>query len=170
MLNLGALVRQPLRSQVIISRGRKKWPLPAIPEKLPRGSLTGIVKSDKMDKSIVVRVRRSKIIPKYGWKVNYDRSFKAHDEHEECKIGDRVIIFPCRKLSKHKHFMLHSIVRRAPDMKALMAKLEKEAQANQLSQGEINDNNLSSEDDKNGLVFADDSSKVESSTPPPSSS
>jgi len=81
------------------------------PRKFPRGSLVGVVVSDKMQKTVNVAVNRYRIVPKYLKRVKYTRKFMAHDEHEVANMGDTVLIVPCQKISRHKHFMLREILR-----------------------------------------------------------
>jgi small subunit ribosomal protein S17 len=66
--------------------------------------LTGIVVSDKMQKTIVVKVERIKKHPLYQRRFKVHKKYKAHDEKEECKIGDKVIIEECRPISKEKRW------------------------------------------------------------------
>jgi len=66
--------------------------------------LTGKVVSDKMDKTVVVNVNRYVEHKKYGKFYKIDKHYKAHDENNEYKIGDEVIIEECRPLSKDKTF------------------------------------------------------------------
>ena len=75
--------------------------------------LTGQVVSDKMDKTIVVAVRRRKLHRLYKKFVNMTKTVKAHDEGNECKIGDTVRVIECRPLSKDKRWRLLEIVARA---------------------------------------------------------
>mmetsp|Transcript_17558 Transcript_17558/g.25129 ORF Transcript_17558/g.25129 Transcript_17558/m.25129 type:complete len:220 (+) Transcript_17558:1641-2300(+) len=77
----------------------------------PRGSMVGTVVSDKMQKTVNVAVDRYRIVPKYGKRKKYTRKFMAHDEKEVCSVGDLVMIVPCQKLSRHKHFMVKEIIR-----------------------------------------------------------
>jgi len=81
------------------------------PRKFPRGSLVGVVVSDKMQKTVNVAVNRYRIVPKYLKRVKYTRKFMAHDENEVANMGDTVLIVPCQKISKRKHFMLREILR-----------------------------------------------------------
>lgn len=74
---------------------------------------TGVVVSDKMDKTIVVMVEVSKMHPLYGKVMRRSRRIKAHDERNECHVGDTVRIVECRPLSRHKCWRLDSIVERA---------------------------------------------------------
>ena len=65
-------------------------------------SLKGVVVSDKMDKTIVVSVDRYKEHPKYKKRYKISKKYKAHDEKNEYKIGDKVVIHESRPLSKDK--------------------------------------------------------------------
>jgi len=73
----------------------------------------GVVTSDKMDKSIVVAVERKVKHPKYGKFVKKTSKFFAHDEKNECNIGDTVRIMETRPLSKLKNWRLVEIVEKA---------------------------------------------------------
>lgn len=73
----------------------------------------GLVTSDKMEKSIVVSVERKVKHPKYGKFVKKTTKFVAHDENNDCNIGDTVKIMETRKLSKNKNWRLVEIVERA---------------------------------------------------------
>lgn len=66
--------------------------------------LTGVVVSNKMDKTVVVSVSRYVKIPKYNKYVSRDKRFKAHDPENKCQVGDRVKIRETRPISKDKHF------------------------------------------------------------------
>lgn len=76
-------------------------------------TLKGQVVSDKMDKSIVVKVERKEKHPVYGKYVLKSSKYKAHDEKNECNIGDTVTISETRPLSKSKSWALKSIDERA---------------------------------------------------------
>ena len=76
-------------------------------------TLNGKVVSDKMDKTIVVLVERREKHPLYGKYVKRSTKIKAHDEGNECTIGDFVAISECRPLSKDKAWKLSEIVERA---------------------------------------------------------
>jgi len=65
-------------------------------------SLKGVVVSDKMDKTIVISVNRYKEHPKYKKRYKISKKYKAHDEKNEYKTGDKVIIHESRPLSKDK--------------------------------------------------------------------
>jgi small subunit ribosomal protein S17 len=67
---------------------------------------TGEVVSDKMDKTVVVKVTRLLKHPLYGKVIKRHKKFKAHDEENKAKIGDVVEIKECRPLSKTKHATL----------------------------------------------------------------
>ncbi|MGC8866492.1 MAG: 30S ribosomal protein S17 [Bacteroidales bacterium] len=73
----------------------------------------GVVVSNKMDKSIVVRVERRLKHPKYGKFVKRSTKFMAHDEKNECQIGDVVRIMETRPLSRTKRWRLVEIIERA---------------------------------------------------------
>jgi len=73
----------------------------------------GIVKSDKMDKTIVVSVETTTLHPLYKKYVVRSKKLKAHDEKNEAKVGDRVRVVECRPISKEKCWMLESILERA---------------------------------------------------------
>lgn len=73
----------------------------------------GKVVSDKMDKTIVVAVVDNVKHPLYGKIVKRTYKLKAHDENNECKIGDRVKVMETRPLSKDKRWRLVEIIERA---------------------------------------------------------
>ncbi len=66
--------------------------------------LTGIIVSDKMDKTVVVKVDIRKRHPKYKKAYTISKKFKAHDENNEYKTGERVVIESIRPMSKEKKF------------------------------------------------------------------
>lgn len=78
-----------------------------------RKEKVGVVTSNKMQKSIVVAVERKVKHPKYGKFLNKTSTFTAHDEKNECNIGDTVRIMETRPLSKNKCWRLVEIVERA---------------------------------------------------------
>ncbi|MBE3597215.1 MAG: 30S ribosomal protein S17 [Hydrogenibacillus sp.] len=82
-------------------------------ERNQRRTLVGKVTSDKMDKTIVVTVETYKRHPLYGKRVKYSKKYKVHDEHNEAKVGDTVLIMETRPLSRHKRFRLVKIIERA---------------------------------------------------------
>lgn len=73
----------------------------------------GVVTSDKMEKSIVVSVERKVKHPKYGKFVKKTTKFVAHDENNDCHVGDTVRIMETRPLSKSKNWRIVEIVERA---------------------------------------------------------
>ncbi len=78
-----------------------------------RKRLEGVVTSDKMDKTVVVAVTTTKRHPLYGKVIRRVRKFKAHDEANECRAGDRVLIIESRPISRHKRWSVVSILQRA---------------------------------------------------------
>ncbi len=66
--------------------------------------LKGKVVSDKMDKTVVVEIKRFVKHPKYGKYFNLSKRHKAHDPENKAKLGDEVEIRECRPMSKDKHF------------------------------------------------------------------
>ena len=82
-------------------------------KKKSQKTIVGVVASDKMDKTVVVLVSMKKKHPIYGKYITYTRKFKAHDEKNECKVGDTVRIVETRPLSKDKYFRVQEIVERA---------------------------------------------------------
>lgn len=82
-------------------------------ERSARKVREGLVVSDKMDKTVVVAVERLKRHPLYGRVQRVTKRFKAHDETNDCKVGDRVRIMETRPLSKDKNWRVLSIVERA---------------------------------------------------------
>jgi small subunit ribosomal protein S17 len=81
------------------------------PRSFPRGALVGTVVSTRMSKTVNVAVDRYRITPKIRKRLRYTRKFFAHDEQEVAHAGDLVMITPCHRISKHKHFMLREIIR-----------------------------------------------------------
>lgn len=78
-----------------------------------RKERVGQVVSDKMDKTVVVAVTDKSIHPVYKKTITRTRRFKAHDEENECGIGDKVRIVETRKLSKDKNWRVAEIVEKA---------------------------------------------------------
>ena len=76
-------------------------------------SITGVVSSDKADKTIVVTVRERKTHPLYRKQYTVSKKFIAHDENNEARQGDKVVIVETRPLSKRKSHKLESIVEKA---------------------------------------------------------
>ena len=82
-------------------------------ERQLRKTRTGLVVSNKMDKPVVVCVERKVKHPIYGKFVKKTTKFMAHDEKNECGIGDTVLIMETRPLSKNKNWRLVQILERA---------------------------------------------------------
>jgi small subunit ribosomal protein S17 len=73
----------------------------------------GVVKSDKMMKSIVVVIETTALHPLYKKYVKQIKKVKAHDENNEAKIGDKVRVIECRPISREKCWRLMEIIERA---------------------------------------------------------
>lgn len=103
-------------------------------------TFTGVVKSNKTDKTIVVIVQTRKTHPLYRKQYMDSRNFMAHDENNEAEVGDRVTIVETRPLSAQKRFRLDKIVEKArirqndrPDSVAPAAEKKAEASEEQAS-------------------------------------
>jgi small subunit ribosomal protein S17 len=79
---------------------------------MPRRRLQGTVVSSRMDKTVVVRVERLKAHPLYRKVMRLHRKYMAHDQGNEARIGDEVVIEECRPLSRHKRWQIVEWVRR----------------------------------------------------------
>ena len=75
--------------------------------------IEGVVVSDKMDKTVVVRVQRLVRHPVFHKYIKRYVKYKAHDENNDCRMGDRVMIAASRPLSKEKRWRMVQIVERA---------------------------------------------------------
>jgi small subunit ribosomal protein S17 len=75
--------------------------------------LVGKVVSNKMQKTVVVEVERTRRHPLYGKVVRVHKNYKAHDENNECLVGDQVRIVESRPYSKDKHYRVEAILNRA---------------------------------------------------------
>lgn len=82
-------------------------------ERNMRKTQIGIVTSDKMDKTIVVSVKDKVKHPLYKKIINRTVKLKAHDENNECTIGDRVLVMETRPISKDKRWRLVEIIEKA---------------------------------------------------------
>lgn len=82
------------------SRGKKK-------------TIQGVVVSDKMDRTVAVEMTRRFIHPTYKKFVTRKKKYLAHDETNECGIGDKVVIVESRPLSRRKHWRVSAIVEKA---------------------------------------------------------
>ena len=78
-----------------------------------RKTRVGLVTSDKMDKTIIVSIVDNVKHPLYGKIVKRTYKLKAHDENNECKVGDRVRVMETRPLSKDKRWRLVEIIEKA---------------------------------------------------------
>lgn len=87
--------------------------------KAPR-RLKGVVVSDKMQKTVVVRIDRLRRHPKYLKYIKVSARFKAHDEKNDAKTGDRVVIREARPLSKDKRWIVEQIITRAPSTEGII--------------------------------------------------
>ncbi len=82
-------------------------------ERGKRKTLTGVVSSDKMDKTVVVMVNRRVLHPVYKKYIRKRKKVKAHDEKNECRMGDKVLLMETRPLSKEKRWRVKEILERA---------------------------------------------------------
>jgi small subunit ribosomal protein S17 len=78
-----------------------------------RRALTGVVTSDKMDKTVVVAVERVTRHPLYGKVIKLRKKYQAHNVENAAKVGDLVRIRECRPISKSKSFFVETILQRA---------------------------------------------------------
>lgn len=79
----------------------------------PKKTQLGYVKSNSMDKTVVVLVERKVRHKLYGKYIRRRANYMAHDAVNECKVGDTVLIEECRPLSKNKRWLVKTIVQRA---------------------------------------------------------
>ena len=82
-------------------------------EKRHRKTLVGTVVSNKMEKTIVIRIERRKLHPLYKKYITRTKKIKAHDEGNLCQIGDLVKVIESRPLSKDKHWSLLEVLEKA---------------------------------------------------------
>jgi small subunit ribosomal protein S17 len=75
-------------------------------------TITGTVVSDKGDKTIVINVAERKTHPLYKKQYTVNTKFMAHDEKNDAKVGDRVLVEECRPMSARKRFALKRVVER----------------------------------------------------------
>ncbi len=78
-----------------------------------RKTRTGVVVSDKMDKTVVIAIKRRIRHPLYGKIMNRTNKIKVHDENNECGIGDTIRVMETRPISKDKRWRLVEIVEKA---------------------------------------------------------
>jgi len=79
-------------------------------ERNNRKTRIGVIVSDKMDKTVVVKVERQFMHPFYGKSVRRSKKFKAHDEQNQYKVGSLVKIIETRPLSKEKHWRVVELI------------------------------------------------------------
>mgnify|MGYP001138510333 CR=1 FL=1 len=82
-------------------------------EKRNRKTLVGTVVSNKMEKTIVIRIERRKLHPLYKKYITRTKKIKVHDEGNLCQIGDLVKVIESRPLSKDKHWSLLEVLEKA---------------------------------------------------------
>jgi small subunit ribosomal protein S17 len=78
-----------------------------------RKERSGIVTSDRMQKTVVVSLERTVMHPKYKKYLRRRTQVKAHDETNDCRVGDRVLIVECRPLSRDKRWRVRKILEKA---------------------------------------------------------
>jgi small subunit ribosomal protein S17 len=78
----------------------------------------GMVVSDRMQKTVVVSLERTVIHPKYKKFLKRRTKVKAHDESQQCHVGDRVLIVECRPLSRDKRWRVSKVLQRAKMVEA----------------------------------------------------
>lgn len=78
-----------------------------------RKERTGLVVSDKMDKTVVVAITEKSKHPLYKKTIQKTNRLKAHDQNNDCKVGDKVLIVETRKLSKDKCWRVAEIIEKA---------------------------------------------------------
>ena len=94
------VAEEPVNQEIGASRGYRK-------------TREGLVVSDKMDKTVVVAVEDRVKHPKYGKVLRRTKKYKAHDEKNECGVGDRVLLMETRPLSATKRWRVAEILERA---------------------------------------------------------
>ena len=82
-------------------------------QRKPSKTLQGIVISNKMDKTVIVRTERLVKYPKFHKYIKRHVKYKAHDEENRCGIGDRVLIAASRPLSKEKRWRVRQVLEKA---------------------------------------------------------
>lgn len=78
-----------------------------------RKTIQGVVLSNRMDKTIVVRAERIVKHPVFHKYIKWYEKYKAHDETNQCAVGDRVLIVECRPLSREKRWRMKEVLERA---------------------------------------------------------
>ena len=86
---------------------------------MPRGrlkSLTGFVVGNKMDKTVVVDVSRIRNHPRYRKPIRWNSTVKAHDEVNQCNIGDKVMIVESKPISKSKRWRVSKVLEKGAEL------------------------------------------------------
>ena len=78
-----------------------------------RKERSGLVVSDRMQKTVVVSIERTVMHPRYRKVLKRRTKVKAHDESSQCHVGDRVLIVECRPLSRDKRWRVSKVIERA---------------------------------------------------------
>ena len=78
-----------------------------------RKERNGVVVSDRMEKTVVVSIERRVLHPRYKKVLKRRTKVKAHDESNQCHVGDRVLIVECRPLSRDKRWRVSKVIERA---------------------------------------------------------
>jgi small subunit ribosomal protein S17 len=86
-----------------------------------RKERSGLVVSDRMQKTVVVSVERTVMDPRYKKILRRRTRVKAHDESNQCRVGDRVLIAECRPLSRDKRWRVSKILQRAKGVESEVA-------------------------------------------------
>jgi small subunit ribosomal protein S17 len=108
-------------------------------------TLTGVVSSAAPDKTIVITVQTRKTHPIYKKQYTQSAKFMAHDENNECRVGDKVVIIETRPLSARKRYKLEKILERAIITKEDLAVLKEETAP---KKPKVEEEAKSSEDEK----------------------
>jgi small subunit ribosomal protein S17 len=82
-------------------------------ERGKRKTLVGLVSSDQMDKTVIVLVNRLVLHPVYKKYVRKRKKVKAHDEKNQCHVGDKVLLIESRPLSREKRWRVKEVLERA---------------------------------------------------------
>ncbi|MFQ5682873.1 MAG: 30S ribosomal protein S17 [Candidatus Binatia bacterium] len=78
----------------------------------------GLVTSNRMQKTVVVSVERIVVHPRYKKRLKRQTKVKAHDERNQCQVGDQVLIVECRPLSRDKRWRVRQVLERAVQAEA----------------------------------------------------
>ena len=87
-----------------------------------RKERSGLVVSNRMEKTVVVSIERSVLHPRYKKVLKRRTKVKAHDESNQCHVGDRVVIVECRPLSRDKRWRVSRVVERTRSAEGAAAK------------------------------------------------